>query len=109
MPAPEIHIDRIRLDLRGVAPETARAAVASLGPALEAALTDRRAHFSDAAPSSIARVSLPPLQLPAGASAAALRAALAQQLAAGITSHLPEGSAGGRSTGGTRHLVSIQP
>lgn len=36
--APDIHIDRVDLDVRGVPPATAEAAVRALGPALHTAL-----------------------------------------------------------------------
>lgn len=39
-----LHIERLELDLRGVAPDTARAVALALGPALASAMTPAYAH-----------------------------------------------------------------
>ena len=43
-----VHIDRLELDLRGIAPATAAAVASALGPALAAALEEQRGHVRDA-------------------------------------------------------------
>ena len=76
--APEIHIENIQLDLRGVPPDVAREALASLGPALERAMAARNASVGDL-------VVTAPIRLATGADASTLRDALAQRVAATIS------------------------
>jgi hypothetical protein len=78
MSAPEIQIENIYLDLRGVAPGVAREALASLGPALGRAMAARNASAGDFAATA-------PIRLAAGADASTLRDALAQRLVATIS------------------------
>jgi hypothetical protein len=98
MPGPEIHIDRVRFDLRGISPDIARDAVASLGPALGAALAARTAKLPVAKGTSLGPVAAPALHVPAGADAATLRAALADQLATAIARQISAASAPPTST-----------
>lgn len=84
MPAPEIHLDRIQLTLRGVSPAVAQGALASLGPALEAAVAARLAAPSAvASPDASANV-----RLAANATPAVLRDAIAANLATTIAGRI---------------------
>jgi hypothetical protein len=89
MPAPEIHIDRLELDLRGIPPSVAQSALSSLGPALQESLAARMDTPPGTARAHLASVVAPVIRVPAGADAATLRRALAGQLASTIASQLP--------------------
>ncbi len=65
----KIHLEQVHIDLRGIAPETATAAVRALGPALHR-------HLTSPAPNQI--------QPAPGMNATALTTLLAQRLAAAI-------------------------
>jgi hypothetical protein len=74
MAGQSIHIENLRLDLRGVPPDVAREALAALGPALTQAMSAPIAESS----------ALPAIRLPAGADAATLRASIAGHVASAI-------------------------
>lgn len=73
-----LHIDRLELDLRGIPAGIAREAVATLGPALQQAIA-AQATAPGLPPG--AALNAGTLTLPHGATAAALRDALAERLA----------------------------
>lgn len=75
-----IHIDRLHLDLRGVAPDVASAAISTLGPALQQAIAARLAGGTSGTAARIDRVATPPVRIPAGADAATLCRAVAGQV-----------------------------
>ena len=78
-----LHIDRLDLDLRGVAPATAQAAVRLLGPALEQAWASAdAARGVSVAPHEAPRLDAGRLEAAAGSSASQL----AQQIAARLVS-----------------------
>ena len=82
MPQPDIHIGRIQLELRGIPPDVARAAVASLDTALPRAIA---AQTAGRAPGThVPQVAAPPLRVPSNASVTMLSQALAEHLAATI-------------------------
>jgi len=79
-PARRVHIKRLDLDLRGVAPKTAESAVRLLGPALARALAGRRIDASAAQRIDAGRVSL------AGATdAETVSTRLARRIAGGMS------------------------
>lgn len=79
MQAPAVHIDRLELDLRGIPAPVAREALAGLGPALQQALAAQPVRAG--LPARIEHLEAGALPLAPGASAAALRDALAARLA----------------------------
>lgn len=79
-----VRIDRLELDLRGIAPATAQAAARALGPALAKALAPHHAHLAPADRIDAGRI----------ASAAAPSA---HDLAAGIAQRIADAARRGRS------------
>jgi hypothetical protein len=71
-----LHIDRLELDLSGIAPTTAEAAARALGPALSQALAS---HVGNAAPAE--RIDAGRITSPASPSAHELAAGIAQRIA----------------------------
>ena len=92
MPTTEVHIDSIQLELRGVSPAAAQAALASLGPALHDAVATRLAGRNATMPTHADIVTAPSLRVPTGADATSLRNTLAQHLATTIAGQLPPAS-----------------
>jgi len=76
-PSRRLRIDRLELDLRGIAPATAQAAALALGPALAQALAARQQVPAAAAE----RLDAGRLASPASPAAPALAAGIAQRLA----------------------------
>lgn len=83
MPTHSIHIDRLELDLRGIAAPVAREALASFGPALQQALAAQPAAAT--VTGRLEHLDVGALQLPAGASAAGVRDALVLRLVHTLT------------------------
>ena len=88
MPPPEIHIDRLQLELRGISPAVAQSALASFGPAVHEALTTHLSGRSPGSRTNIEQLTLPALCVPASADAATLRNALATRLATTIADRI---------------------
>jgi hypothetical protein len=88
MAVPEIHIDSIQLNLRGISPDVANEALSSLGPTLHAALTLQLAGRTAGAGTRIGQLDAPALHVPAGVNATMLREVLAGQLAATIANQI---------------------
>lgn len=87
MPATEIHIDSVHVDLRGLSPALAQNALASLGPAIDAALATQ---LSGRATRSVdvGNVATPVLSIPPNTDAATLRGAVAAHVARAIASQM---------------------
>ena len=86
-PAPprrRVRIDRLELDLRGIAPATAEAAARALGPALAKALAPQHAHLAPADRIDAGRIASP-------------AAPGAHDLAAGIAQRIADSALRGRS------------
>jgi len=58
-PGRRVHIDRLELDLRGIAPDTADAAARALGPALARTLASPGGDMSSAARIDAGRITSP--------------------------------------------------
>jgi hypothetical protein len=86
---PELHIDSIRLDLRGVSPEVARAAAGELGPMLQQAIADHLAGRTARSSAEVTKVRTAPLRIDACTDAPALRAAIARHVATAIAAQVP--------------------
>ncbi|MDH4553616.1 hypothetical protein E8F11_00240 [Pseudomonas sp. BN417] len=79
-----LHIDALELDLRGIPPETAEAAVRLLGPALAKALTGQPVQALPAE-----HLDAGELASPAAPSAHALAAGIAQRIAGSLRGERP--------------------
>lgn len=90
---PSLHIDRLDLDLRSIAPETAEAAVRLLGPALAQALSQSQRHAGTLAGPAASHLDAGRIDSP--------RQPGAQDLATQIAAHLAPQLAG-RLGGGPR-------
>ena len=78
-PSRRLRIDRIELDLRGIAPATAEATARALGPALAQALAPQHAHIAPAE-----RIDAGRITSPASPHAHELATGIAQRIA-GVT------------------------
>jgi hypothetical protein len=79
-----LHIDRLELDLRGVAPATAEAAARALGPALAQALVPLDGNVAPAE-----RIDAGRIASPASPSASDLAAGIAQRIARSVRGRRP--------------------
>lgn len=80
----QLRIDALELDLRGIAPEVAEAAVRALGPALAEALAGR-----ELSPAAGQRLDAGHLASPAAPQADDLAAGIARQIARSLTGERP--------------------
>ena len=80
-----LRIDRLDLDLRGIAPATAEAAARALGPALARALASNRASGAPAGPIAPAdRIDAGRVASPASPGAQDLAAGIAERIAGAV-------------------------
>lgn len=86
---PEIHIDRIQLNLRGVSPEVARTAANALSPAMQQAIAAQLATRTANSNTQVDHIAMPALHVPAGVDANMIRDAVARQVATAIAAQVP--------------------
>lgn len=83
-----LHLERLEIDLRGIPPEVARAAAASLGPELAQALAAHLHGRGAATDARAAQLVAPAVKVSAGADATAVRAAIVRQVATTVAGQI---------------------
>lgn len=92
---PSLHIDRLDLDLRGIAPETAEAAVRLLGPALAQALSQSQRGADAPRDAASGPLDAGRIHSPRQPDAQALATQIADHLAPRLTDRLADRLGGG--------------